>query len=98
MHSIDRIDAVAIFSSPLEDCTVVGYFTNQLLVCDTVLDIRGVKWAVLHHSMYSMLKINGIPQAWIVLQSPEGSAFEKIEETKEYLERFVVFREGLEKK
>lgn len=74
---------------------IVGNFTNPILICDTLLDIHGTHWAVLHHSMYNLLKLNGIPQAWIVLKNQEQSYFEKVDEIPEYMERLNEFRTGL---
>lgn len=86
-----------IYSSPLSDSFVVGSFTSSLLICDTLLDINGVQWAVLHHSMYTSLKLNGVPQAWIILRSHDNTFFEKVGETDEYVERLNGFRRELNK-
>lgn len=89
------VEKTLIYSSPLSDSFVVGIFTSPILICDTLLMIDGVQWAVLHHSMYELLKLNGIPQAWIVLKNQDESYFDKVEETPEYTERLQEFRKGL---
>ena len=71
---------------------VIGQFTRPLLVCDTLLTIEDRQWAVLHHMMYTPLKLTGIPQAWVVLNDKEGQYFEKVETSaafKAELEAYV---------
>lgn len=97
LMGVSRIERFYIYSSPLEDSVVVGNFTNPVLICDTLLNIGGVQWAVLHHSMYNSLKLNGIPQAWVMLESQEQVHFEKVKESEAFVERLRLFREELTK-
>ena len=85
-------DAVGIYASPLDTTAVIGQFTRALLVCDTLLTIEDRQWAVLHHMMYTPLKLTGIPQAWVVLNDKEEQYFEKVETSaafKAELEAYV---------
>ena len=91
-RKVDAVEAVRIYASPLDTTAVIGQFTRPLLVCDTLLTIEDRQWAVLHHMMYTPLKLTGIPQAWVVLNDKEGQYFEKVETSaafKAELEAYV---------
>lgn len=77
--NITEKGAVPIYASPLDTTYVIGEFTRPLLICDTLLMIEDVQWAILHHMMYTPLKLTGIPQAWVILKDKEGVYFEKME-------------------
>lgn len=77
--NITEKGTVPIYASPLDTTCVIGEFTRPLLICNTLLMIEDVQWTILHHMMYTPLKLTGIPQAWVILKDKEGVYFEKIE-------------------
>ena len=83
-----------IYASPLDPSCVVGTFLRDTLVCDTLLDISGVRWAILHHMMYTPLKLSGIPQAWVVLEDAKGTYFTRTKMNQAFEKRLQDFRVG----
>lgn len=86
------VETPYIFASPLNSDEIVGRFTQTLLVCDTLLNINNVQWAILHHMMYTPLDLAGIPQAWVKLEDGSGKYFEKMEVGSDFEERLKSFR------
>lgn len=70
---------------------MVGVFNRQLLVCDTEIQINGVRWAILHHMMYEPLKLYGVPQAWIVLASEREAYFVREKVNEEFQKKMDAF-------
>ena len=70
---------------------MVGVFNRQLLVCDTEIQINGVRWAILHHMMYEPLKLYGVTQAWIVLASEREAYFVREKVNEEFQKKMDAF-------
>ena len=70
---------------------MVGVFNRQLLVCDTEIQINGVRWAILHRMMYEPLKLYGVPQAWIVLASEREAYFVREKVNEEFQKKMDAF-------
>ena len=71
---------------------MIGVFNREWLVCDTEVQINGVRWAILHHMMYEPLKLYGVPQAWVVLANEKEAFFVREEVNEDFrrkLDQFV---------
>lgn len=62
------------------------------MVCDTLLSINNVRWAILHHMMYTPLELSGIPQAWVILEDENEKYFEEMQVSNEFEQRLKEFR------
>ena len=76
----------------MDTTEIVGTFTKSYLVCDTLLTINNVRWAILHHMMYTPLELSGIPQAWVILEDEKAKYFEEIHVSSEFENRLTEFR------
>ena len=88
------VETPLIFATPLNTTEIVGKFTQSYLVCDTLLCINNVRWAILHHMMYTPLELSGIPQAWVILEDENAKYFEEIRVSNEFEKRLTEFRTG----